>query len=63
MALCACGGALMAWFLLGLFVYLRDSKGGISIWGLSWDVVLVILPAIPALFLIETIAEIANRRG
>ncbi len=50
-------GFVIAWFLLGLFFYLRDSQGGWSIWGYKWDVYVMILPAIPMILLIETIQD------
>lgn len=63
MVICACAGALVVWFLLGLFIYLRDDKGGISLWDKSWDVVLVLLPAIPAIFLAECVIALVQKRG
>ena len=50
-------GFVAAWFLLGVFFYLREGSGGWSIWGNSWDTVLMMLPAIPVILLIEIIQE------
>ena len=54
-------GMLFIWFLLGAFIYLRDNKGGISIFSLSWDVILVILPTVPVLLLVEYIQNKTNK--
>ena len=50
-------GFLTAWTMLGLFFYLRDSKGGWSIWETKWDTIVMILPAIPVVFLMEIFQE------
>ena len=50
-------GFVVAWFVLGLFFYLRDSKGGWSIWGTKWDTIVMILPAVPVVFLVEVLQE------
>jgi len=51
-------GFLVAWFLLGILFYARDGAGGWSIWMDSyWDIVLMMLPAIPAILLIKFIQE------
>ena len=54
-------GFILSWFILGLFVYSRDNKGYISIWGTGWDVIIIILPAIPIIYLYEFIQE--KRKG
>lgn len=50
-------GFVAAWLLLGIFFYVRDSKGSWSIWETKWDAVLMMLPAIPVILLIEIIEE------
>lgn len=50
-------GFVIAWLLLGIFFYLRESKGSWSIWAKRWDTILMILPAIPIILLIEVIKE------
>ena len=50
-------GFMIAWFLLGVFFYVRDGSGSWSIWETSWDTILIMLPAIPTMLLIEIIQE------
>lgn len=50
-------GFIVAWFVLGLFFYLRDSKGGWSICGTKWDTIVMILPAVPVVLLVEVLQE------
>lgn len=50
-------GFIVAWFAFGLFFYLRDSKGGWSIWDTEWDTIVIMLPAFPVALLIEIIEE------
>lgn len=50
-------GFVVAWFLLGIFFYVRESKGGWSIWAHNWDTIIMMLPAIPIILLIEIIEE------
>jgi len=50
-------GFVVAWFLLGIFFYMRESKGGWSIWAHNWDTIIMMLPAIPIILLIEIIEE------
>jgi len=51
-------GFVVAWILLGIFFYVRESKGGWSIWEKKWDTILMMLPAIPVILLIDFIGEI-----
>jgi len=51
-------GFVIAWILLGIFFYVRESKGGWSIWAKKWDTILIMLPAIPVILLIDFIGEI-----
>lgn len=50
-------GFIAAWLLLGIFFYMRDGAGGLTIWGYKWDVYVMMLPAIPFILLIEIIEE------
>ena len=50
-------GFIVAWFVLGLFFYLRDSKGGWSIWDTKWDSILMMLPAVPMVFFVEFLQD------
>lgn len=50
-------GFVVAWFLLGIFFYMRDGAGGWTIWGYKWDVYVMMLPAIPAILLIEIVQD------
>ena len=48
---------VVAWFVLVLFFYFRDSKGGWSIWNTGWDTIVMMLPAVPVVLLVEIIEE------
>lgn len=50
-------GFVIAWFLLGVFFYVREGSGGWSIWENKWDTILMMLPAVPVILLIEIIGE------
>ena len=50
-------GFIIAWFLLGIFFYMREGSGSWSIWENHWDTIIMILPAIPVILLIEIIQE------
>ena len=50
-------GFVVAWFMLGMFFYVRDGAGGWSIWDTAWDTILMMLPAIPIILLIEFLQE------
>ena len=50
-------GFIIAWFLFGIFFYVREGAGGWSIWENTWDTIVIMLPAIPAILLIEIIQE------
>ena len=53
-------GFVVAWFLFGFFFYIRDGAGGWSFWRYKWDSELLLLPAIPIIFLIEFFGEKKN---
>lgn len=50
-------GFVAAWFLLGIFFYVRDDAGGWSIWDSTWDTITMMLPAFPFILLIEIVQE------
>lgn len=50
-------GFVAAWVLLGIFFYAREGSGSWSIWGHSWDTILMMLPAIPLILITEIIQD------
>ena len=50
-------GFLCAWLLLGVFVYVREDKGGITLWNNAWDCWVLLGPAVPFILLVEIITE------
>lgn len=53
-------GFVVAWILLGIFFYIREGKGGWSIWDKKWDTILMVLPAFPIIVIIESIEELRH---
>ena len=53
-------GFIVAWILFGIFFYIREGKGGWSIWDKKWDTILMVLPAFPIIIIIESIEELRH---
>lgn len=55
-------GFVCAWFLLAIFVFVRESKGGITLWDDNWDCWVLLAPAVPLVLFVEFIIAKKEKR-
>ena len=55
-------GFVCAWFLLAIFIYVREDKGGITLWDDSWDCWVLLAPAVPLVLFVGFIITKKEKR-